>query len=126
MLETIRASAVLTTGYVAATVLGPSTSAMNPALHNQLNVLLKWTKGSLTSLSIKIEFSHDGTTYYQETFESIVTGTSTLSLGEYTMTTEGNYHISIPIKYNYIKVSAKGVGTVTDSLLQIDAVIGTV
>lgn len=123
-LSNIRAAAILTTSYVAATVIGPTTGA--PALRNQMNLLVKFTVGSLTSCEIKVEYSHDGTTYYQDTFESISGGTSTLSLGNYTFTSTGNYVISLPIKFNYVKVSAKGTGTVTSSSLLLDAVIGTV
>jgi len=123
MLYAVRAAAILTNAYVAAgTVLNYSNA--NPALRNQLNLLVKFTKGSLTSASIKVEFSHDGVTYYQDTFESVSGGESTISNGVYTMTASGNYVISIPIKFSYIKVSAIGTGTVTSSELTIDAIVG--
>ena len=121
----IRAAAILTSSYVAGTVIGPTTSG-TPALRNQLNVLLKFTIGSLTSAEVKIEYSNDGTTYFQDTFEAISGGTSTLSLGNYTFASTGNYIISVPIKFNYIKISVKGTGTATSSSMTVDAVIGTV
>lgn len=121
----VRSAAILTTSYVAGTVIGPTTGG-TPALRNQLNVLVKFTIGSLTSGEVKIEYSHDGTTYFQDTFEAISGGTSTLSLGNYTFASTGNYVISIPIKFNYIKISVKGTGTVTSSSMTVDAVIGTV
>jgi hypothetical protein len=112
---------------VAGTVLGPTdTTGEFPANMNQLIVLVKFTIGSLTSGQVKVEFSHDGTTYYQQTFTSISTGTSTASLGEYSFTASGNYRFEIPIKDNYIKISGKGTGTVTGSSMTIDAVIGVV
>lgn len=120
----VRSSAVLTTSYVAGTVLNYQNA--NPALRNQMNLIVDFTIGSLTSGEVKVEYSHDGVTYYQETFESISGGTSTLSLGEYKMTSTGKYVIAIPIKWSHIKVSAKGTGTVTNSLMAIQAVIGTV
>ena len=120
----IRSAAILTTGYVAGTVLNYSNA--NPALRNQLNLLVKFTIGSLTDARIKVEFSHDGSTYFQDTFELISGTTSTLSLGEYVLTGTGNYVISIPIKFSYIKVSAKGTGTVTSSSLAIQGIVGTV
>lgn len=120
----VRASTVLTTGYVAGTVISPFNA--NPALRNQLNLLIAFTVGMLTSASIKVEYSHDGTTYFQETFIDISGAVGTMTLGTYKMTATGNYMLSIPIKSSYIRVSAIGEGTVTNSLLAIDAVVGTV
>lgn len=120
--QAVRAAAILTNAYVAGTVLDYSN--VNPALKNQLNLLVQFTKGSLTSASIKVEYSHDGSTYYQETFENISGATSTLSAGVYTMTASNNYVISLPIKFSYIKVSIIGTGTVTSSSATIDAVVG--
>lgn len=118
----IRSSAILTTSYVAGEVLGPSN--ISPIVANQMNLLVGATIGNLTSIEIKIEYSNDGSTYYQETFESISGGVSTLSAGVYSITASGNYTISVPIKYPYIKVSAKGTGTVTNSALSIFAILG--
>lgn len=120
----IRAAAILTDAYVAGTVLNYSNA--NPALRNQLNLLVSFTIGSLTSAEIKVEFSHDGTTYFQDTFESISGAESTLSLGNYKLAGTGNFVISIPIKFSYIKVSAKGTGTMTNSSLKIQGIVGTV
>lgn len=120
----IRAAAILTTGYVAGTVLNYTNA--NPALRNQLNLLVSFTIGSLTDAQIKVEFSHDGTTYFQDTFEAISGGVSSLSLGVYKLTGTGNYVISVPVKFSYIKVSAIGTGTTTSSSLTIDGIVGTV
>lgn len=120
----IRASAVLTNGYVAGTVLGPTNG--NVSKNSQLIIYAGFTIGSLTDTIIKVEFSHDGTTYYQETFDgSPSSGVITEALGTRKLTATGNYRISIPIKDNYIKISAIGTGTVTDSLLVLNAVLGT-
>lgn len=123
-IESVRAAAILTGSYVAGTVLSPFKG--NPALRNQLNLLVDFTIGSLTTAEIKIEFSTDGTTYFQDTFESITGGTSELSLGVYQLSATGKYVINVPVKWGYIKVSAKGTGTATDSSMKIDAVLGTV
>ena len=128
----IRSAAILTGSYVAGTVLGPveTTSgvpAAHPSRYNQLTILASFTIGSLTNSIIKIEFSHDGVTYYQETYDSSPSsGVITESLGTRKMTATGNYRITIPIKDNYIKISAIGTGTVTGSSLKLDAVLGTV
>lgn len=124
MILPVRAALILTNSYVAGTVL--SYANLNPALRNQLNILVAFTIGSLTNGKIKVEYSHDGSAYFQETFLSINGTVATASLGDYTFGGSGNYIISIPIKANYIKISAVGTGTVTSSSMTIDAVVGTV
>jgi hypothetical protein len=124
---TIRPAAILTTSYVAAKVLGLTDKAdgtqimANPFMANGLELECLYTKGSLTSVEIKIEFSQDGTNFVQETNKVISGGTTTLTVNEYTSTTSTNFHISLPIMANYIRVSAKGTGTVTSSSLAIVA-----
>lgn len=120
----IRASAVLTNGYVAATVLGAATESSQNGLRNQLMLLVDFTLGSLTSAQIKVEFSPDGTDYYQETFGAIAAGVETDTLGVHTLTATGKYRIPIPCKDNFVKISAQGTGTVTNSLMAIKAVVG--
>ena len=117
----------MTTSYVAGTAIGPTDSDGNrPHEMNQLILYVGFTIGSLTSGEVKVEFSNDGTTYYQQTFTSVSGGTSTASLGNYTWTATGNYRFEIPIKDNYIKISVKGTGTVTSSSMTVDAIIGIV
>ena len=116
-LELVRASLILTTSYVAGTVLNDVEN------FNQLMLFYEWTKGSLTSLEIKVEFSFDGQTYSREIFSSVSGGTSTDSLGEHTTTDAGNGLIAIPIKCSKIRISVKGTGTVTNSLLVVNAVV---
>lgn len=119
-IKAVRADAILTTDYVAGTVIDDCEYC------NQLMVFFKFTKGSLTSLEIKIEFSHDGITYYQEISEAISSGIATMSEEYHQLTPSGNQNgvLSIPIKCSKIKISAKGTGTVTGSSLKIDAIIG--
>ena len=71
--KSLRSSAVLTGSYIATTVLGPQGGSTNidPAENNQLVLYIAFTIGSLTSAELKVEFSHDGTTYYQETATSV-------------------------------------------------------
>lgn len=127
--KNLRSSAVLTNSYVAATVLEVSTDSAtpgvpDPSLRNQLVLYIGLTIGSLTDARVKVEFSHDGTTYYQETFSSISSGSSTETLGEHVFTADGNYRLAIPIKDRHIKISAKGTGTVTNSLMAIAGIVG--
>lgn len=116
----VRASAILTTSYVAGTVIS------DVHLANQLIILASFTKGDLTTAEIKVEFSQDGTTYYQETSESFTAGTGAVSLAERQISATGNYRIAIPIRDRYIKISVKGTGTVTSSLMAVRAVVGSV
>lgn len=121
--KSIRSSLVLTNSYVAGTVL--SYDNLNPALRNQLNIYVDFTIGSLTDGRIKVEYSDDGSDYYQDTFADVATGVATMTAGYYKFTGTGKYVISIPIKASYIKISALGTGTVTSSLMKIGAVVGT-
>lgn len=123
--RTIRSSAILTGSYVAGTVLGPTGQGTlgDPVENNQLILLVSFTIGSLTSAEIKVEFSDDNTTFYQETSEAVASGVATASLASHTFTATGNYRIPISIGDRYIKVSTKGTGTVTSSLMAIDGVL---
>lgn len=117
--QTVRSAAILTGLYVLGEVL-------DSGLRNQLVLIISFTKGSLTSAEIKLEFSYDGTNYFQETSRSVSGGTSTDSLLVHTYTADGSYILDLPLMYRYIKVSAKGTGTTTGSSMAISAVIGTV
>lgn len=114
----VRSAAILTNSYVAGTV-ATQTRALN-----QLVVLLQFTIGSLTSMEMKVEFSNDNSTYYQETIDAPNSLSQyTSSVGERTFTATGNYSIAIPVAYNFIKISVKGTGTTTDSSCTVDAVL---
>jgi len=120
VIKDVRADAILTTSYVAGTVIGDCEK------YNQLMLALKYTKGSLTSFQVKIEYSFDGVTFYQQTFTSVSGGTSTGTKGEHTFApaASANLELEIPIKCHQIKISVKGTGTVTSSSLKVDAVLG--
>ena len=124
----VRSAAILTDSYVAGTVIGPATGdKLNVQDFNQLTVLVQWTKGSLTSLEVKVEFSHDGTTYYQEANIATSGATNTVTLGSYTTTVEGNFPIVISnLAARFVKISVKGTGTVTSSSCTVDAVLSVV
>jgi len=116
----IRPAAILAGSYVAGTILEEVQE------HNQLILLVDFIKGSLTTAEIKVEFSFDGTNYYQETFQSISGGIATETVAEHQILLTGAYRILIPIKDRFIKVSAKGTGTATDSSMDIKAVVAEV
>lgn len=135
----IRASAILTNAYVAGTVLGAATNDANQVKTNdhieQINHLsleCAFTIGSLTSVSIKVEFSEDNVTYYQLQSGTFATGIDTMTPAVFSLAATGNYLVDINkeffngggFKTRYIKVSSSGVGTVTSSALSINAVYG--
>lgn len=72
-----------------------------------------------------MEFTYKSDTWYQETFENQATGTRNCYAGEYNFepAASTNFVLALPIKFNLIKVSAKGTGDTTDSALQLYAVL---
>lgn len=120
----IRTAAILTNGYVAGTIIGTDSLTTLNEGRNQLILLVSFTIGSLTTAEIKVEFSHDGTTYYQETFGSITAGTETDTIGIHQIGATGNYRIPVQTKDRYVRVSAQGTGTVTSSSMAISAIVG--
>ena len=118
--KSVRSSLILTTSYVAGTVIGDIKD------NNQLVLLVDFTKGSLTTAEIKIEFSDDGVNYYQEASSSVTGGTDSISLLERQLSASASLSIYLPIKASFVKVSAKGTGTATGSLMAIKALVGQV
>jgi len=92
--------------------------------YRQLILYVDFTIGSLTSAEIKVEFSPDNTNFYQESHEKLDNGTSNVYTLTYTLSATGAYRIPIQCNDRYIKVSAKGTGTVTNSSMTIKAVMG--
>lgn len=114
----IRPAAILTTGYVAATVIDQI------QFNNQVVLHIVFTKGSLDSCKIKVEFSPDGVLYTQETNADLSAGLTTLVINENVIGGTGSYTYFVPAKSRYVRVSAMGVGTVTNSSLRIVAAVG--
>lgn len=122
-LHTVRSSAILTTSYVAHTI-NLDSDAYDLKTINQLILLVDFTKGSLTTAEFKIEFSPNGTDWYQEVAESTSAGVITETLVERQISATGKYRIPVAIKDRYVRVSVKGTGTVTNSLMSVSAVTG--
>lgn len=69
--------------------------------------------------------------FFQETSSSWTSGTDTLSLGSHTIAAAGlaardRFLFALSSKYPYYRVSFKGTGTMTSSLLQVTAMVGQV
>lgn len=114
---TVRAAAILTTGEVNAT----SVQTLNAS---QCNVLIDFTKGSLTSVEIRAYWSPDDNDYYQESFGAISGGDDTISLGKHTISATGKYRLPIQCEDNWLRLSVKGIGTVTSSSAQVMVQLG--
>lgn len=113
----VRAAAILTTSYVAGTVI-------EAHLRNQLTILVDFTIGSLDSGHVKVEYSENNSDFYQEAFSSISAGVSTESLAEHKLVTSGSFALYVPVQARYVRISAKGTGTVTGSSMTIKALVG--
>ena len=120
VIRSSREAAILTNSYVAGTI------ADNIDEFNQLVILASFALGSLTSTQIKVEFSHDQITWFQEVSSVIDGGTSKDSLMEHTITATGNYAIPTQLKAKHVRVSVKGTGVVTNSSMKIDQLFSVV
>ncbi len=122
----IRSSAVLTTSYVAGTIIGLPTPGTDLLFtDNQTILYIDFTKGSLTSAEFILEFSDDNVNWYQETLATITGGAEIDTALTHQLTNSGKYRIATEIKDRYFRVSFKGTGTVTSSLLSCIAIYGT-
>lgn len=117
--QEIRPSAVLTTSYVAATLIELDQDDQEVVLY------VDFTIGSLTTAELKVEFSDERAgTYFQETVENISESAITLATPPRQLNATGRYRIAIPTKDRFVQVSVKGTGTTTNSLAAITAIIG--
>lgn len=124
----IRPATILTNSYVAGQVLGLGTiSSGTIRLNNQLILYVHFTKGSLTTGEITVEFSDNGIDgWVQETYDDITASTGISTERNLIRTFGSSGHFRIPIQMNdkYVRISAHGTGTVTSSSMSIDAIIG--
>ena len=119
----VRTAAILTGTYVASPV-NYGDSGKDVKQVNQLVLLVDFTIGDLDSAEIKVEFSADGTNWYQEVVESATAGVIAVYAAERSLASTGKYRIPVKIKDRFVRVSAKGTGTATSSSMAIGAVIG--
>lgn len=103
-----RASAVLTTGEVAGTSF-----ILNEAQNSEVLVELDFTLGMLTNVIVRFYGSMDGTNWYT------IHGSTGDALTQ-TLTASSDH--ALPVRaggYRFLRVSAQGTGTVTNSLLAV-------
>jgi surface polysaccharide O-acyltransferase-like enzyme len=114
---TIRADAILTGSYVAS-------NHIDVQRHSDVALLFKITWGSLTSMEYYIEQSLDGSVWYREGEEEPATATITDSAPYHTVALSANlnYYLLFPVSGRYLRVRAKGTGTLTLCSLEVIAV----
>ena len=120
----IRAAAILTASYVVAKTFGVDKTE-GPYGKDSTHLVLDYdfTKGSLTSVLIKVEYSVDNVDWFQHTSVAVSSGEGVTSLLEYSVAVSGKGSIAVPlINHPYLRVSAKANGTVTSSLLSLNAI----
>lgn len=103
-----RASAVLTTGEVAATRID-----LNECFNSQVSVQINFTLGMLTNVTIRYYVSMDGTTYVP-----VDTAGGGVVSHQLTADTTRVVTVSAP-GWKFFRATAQGSGTVTNSLLAL-------
>ncbi|KKN55841.1 hypothetical protein LCGC14_0578320 [marine sediment metagenome] len=110
----LRDSAILTNAYV-------TTNYTKLLGYRDVAPYFKMTQGSLTSFQYIIQFSHNGTDWFNEVTETVGAGTitDTALVYTYTYTGDDNFMKTIPFNGSYIRLKVKGTGTVTSSLCEV-------
>lgn len=121
---TIRDAAILTDAYVVSKTFGVADAEEQGINQDAVELVLDidFTIGSLTDCYLKIEYSDNGTDWFQHTSLSTVAGIGTVSAFVARLAASIKGSLSIPmIKHPFLRVSAIGNGTVAGSLLAISA-----
>ena len=118
----LREAAILTTSEVFHEL---STQRKALQTSNQLTLLIDFTKGSLTNVEIKIYTSNDGEDWYAVPVLGYSSGVGTANDLVLTLTTDMKFSFEVPINTKYLRVGAKGTGTVTGSSLSLIANLGS-
>ena len=113
--EAIRASAILTGDYVAGTVV-------NVQGMNTVTLEIAFTIGSSTGVDIKVEFSADGTNYFQMPQYTQSGSVSLYSADVIRLAATGTIRPTLgTVNADTMRVSAKAIGTTTGTLLAISS-----
>ena len=115
--DTVRAAAVLTTGYVAS-------SAFPMGGANQLQLLCDFTVGSSSGCQIKVEFSHNNSDWFQESIYEL-SGTDLVHTAVVRrINGTAALVISIPVWAEYYRASSLAVADGTSTSLAISGLRG--
>ncbi|MEK7395938.1 MAG: hypothetical protein AAB116_03265 [Candidatus Poribacteria bacterium] len=112
----IRQSSALTISFA-------ETEVMNIQGANQVQLLLSFIKGDSEGCRLKIEYSEDRVTWYQESMISEFPSLNSITHSKITREIDdtGNYVLSIPVSSSYIKVSVQAISSGDNTLLSIKA-----
>ena len=118
---TVREAAALTTSYVVS-------DSFNIQGANQLQLLVSFTKGDSEGCRIKIEFSADGSNWYQE---SRISDFLTTDDAEHEPVVRkilgsGNLSISVPVSTCFFRASSMALTSGTGTSLSIQATIANI
>ena len=118
---TVREAASLTTSYVAS-------DGFNIQGANQLQLLVSFIKGESDGCRLKIEFSEDGSTWYQESMISEFPGVNDVKHKPFTRKVEdsANLILSMPISASFFRISSQALTSGTNTSLSILATISNI
>ena len=118
---TVREAASLTTSYVAS-------DGFNIQGANQLQLLVSFIKGESDGCRLKIEFSEDGSTWYQESMVSEFPAVNDVRHKPITRKIEdsANLMLSIPISASFFRISNQAITSGTNTSLSILATIANI
>ena len=119
---TTRSSIAITDAYQAESGFTKPTKAFETGGFSKMNIDLLYTTGTgetSNSIEVKIEASPDGTNYYRVVTDDTTSGTSTITVREFTYVGAAAataYPIGIPLDifYKYIRVSVKETGVASN------------
>ncbi len=120
-MTTVRESAPLTTSYVAS-------DSFNIQGANQLQLLMSFIKGESDGCRLKIEFSEDESTWYQESMVSEFPAVNDVKHTPITRKVENsaNLVLSLPISASFFRISVQAITSDTDTSLSIIATIANI
>jgi hypothetical protein len=120
-MTTVRESAPLTTSYV-------SSDSFNIQGANQLQLLVSFIKGESDGCRLKIEFSEDESTWYQESMVSEFPAVNDVKHTPITRKVENsaNLVLSLPISASFFRISVQAITSGTDTSLSIIATIANI
>ena len=118
---TIREADPLTTSYI-------TSDSFNIQGANQLQLLISFIKGESNGCRLKMEFSEDETTWYQESMVSEFPAVNDVKHTPITRKVEDsvNLVLSLPISASFFRISTQAIISGTDTSLSILAAIANI
>ena len=114
-LANVRTSVTLTAAYTG------NTKTFKVGGYSKLDLAVLYTMGAtetINSIEIQVEASPDGVNFYRVPNESVSGGTSTLTVREFTFVgtnaAAATISVGLDIFYQYLKISIKETGVVTN------------